>query len=584
MRPSMRLAAAVASVAGLLTARIASAGYAVSQTIVTSGSTVSGSAALSPSNPGEVFGAFSSTPAINNTGLVTFQAPVIFTGQVSSGALQNNVGIFSGGAGSVNVVAQAGYLAPTAAGGGTSTSWAGDYANNFSFTGAPIDAAGNIAITDTLVLTSAGGSNSSAGVAIVGTNNTAVWSDRSGSLSMVAQAGSTPLGATTLKAPSNVVQNPSGVLVYNATTNDTPATGGVIIDSAGTPAFVARGSTIAPGTSGANFSNGTFGAPVVNATGQVAFRSSLATGTYAGGAVITTANAQGIWKTVGGTVQLVAQAGTQAPGLATGDQFSSPNFSSPDFNNAGQTAFTDSLIVGSGDVTSGNSGAVWSEGGGTLHLVARDQVTTAPGTNGSVFNSSFGTPVINDSGKVAFSASFNGGTGIVAANNSGIFTESSGIISLIAQKGTQAPGFAAGVNLTSLAGLALNSQGNLAFSGGLSSGGSALFGQDASGTVTPLLYTGESLQISPGVFGNVSGFSLVTASGGEDGRALNWNDNNTLAVSVQFNTGGVVSSAVVEVTAVVPEPTSACVLLLASPLLLARRRRTNDIKAMQKTS
>jgi hypothetical protein len=577
MRSSMRLAAAAATVAGLLTARIASGGYVTSQTIVTSGSTVPGSAALSPSNPGEVFGAsFSSTPSINDSGSVAFGVPVVFTGNVSSGVLENNYGLFSNGAGALNLLGQAGYLAPTSAGGGTSTTWAGTFQDSF---GNPnIDAAGNTAFADSLILTASGGSTSSAGVAITSANSSGIWSDRPGSLSLLAQIGNTALGSpsVTLKTISNLAQNPSGILAYDATTNDSPSTGGVVIDVSGTPAFVARGSALAPGTSGANFSNGTFAAPAINATGQVAFRSSLASGTYPG-VTINSTNNQGIWKTVGGTLQAVAVAGTSAPGLAAGDLFGA-SFTSPDFNNAGQTAFAVSLITGAGDVTSANSGTVWSEGNGSLHLVARLQVTTAPGTNGSVYNSSFGTPVIDDAGYVAFTAAFNGGTGITSANNSGVFSEASGALSLIAQKGIQAPGLPAGVTITSFgAGLGLNALGDLAFSGFLSNGGSALYAQDPSGSVDPLLFTGESFQISPGVFGNVSGFTLVTASGDEDGRASSWNDSDTFAVDVQFNTGGVISSAVVDLTAI-PEPSAILgLLVLASPIVLSRRIRRTAI-------
>ena len=576
----MRLAFAATTAATLLSSRIAFAGYATSVTVVTSGTPVSGSAGLSPSNPGEVFGAsFSSTPSINDAGQIAFGAPVVFSGNVGSGVLQNNFGIFSGGPGAVNLLGQAGYLAPSASGGGTGTNYAGSFANSFS---TPIiDGTGQTEFIDSLILTSSGGSNSSTNVPVTSTNNSGIWSDRSGSLSLTAQIGNTTLGtpSTIVKSISNAVQNPSGTVVYGVTTSDSPATGGIAIDSGGTPAFVVRGSMVAQGTSGANFSNGAFGASVVNSTGQVAFRSSLASGTYSGGAVITSANNQGIWKTVGGNIQLVAQAGTQAPGLASGDKFS-PSFVSPDMNNSGQTAFTDTLTTGAGDVTSGNSGVIYSEGGGSLHLVARLQVTTAPGTSGSVFNSSFGTPVINDTGQVAFSASFNGGTGITSANNSGIFSEGLGALSLIAQKGEQAPGLPAGVTITSFgAGIDLNSQGDLAFSGFLSTGGSAVFGQDLSGSVDVLLYTGESLQISPGVFGNVSGFTLVTASGGEDGRAIGWNNAETFASAVQFNTGGVISSAQVELTAVVPEPKSLAILALATPLLLKRRVVITSIKA-----
>jgi hypothetical protein len=589
MRSSVRIATAAATVAGMLTCTLAKAGIVIPQVLVTSGTTVAGSSQLSPSNPGEVFGTiFSSTPSINNAGQVAFQAPVVFAGNTSS----NNTGVFSSASGSVLLLAQTGYLAPSSAGGGTAT----NYAGTFSGFGTPIiNAAGNTAMTGTLL---SSGTNS-AGGAITTANNSGIWSDRSGSLSFVDQIGTTSFGspATTTKSIANMVQNPTGALAFTATTSDSPATGGEILDpsgSPGSPAFVARGSGTAPlaGATSTTFLNGGLtGAPAINSTGQIAFKASLTSGAYTGG-TITSTNNVGIWKTVGGTPQLVAQAGTAAPGLGAGvnDNFGT-TFSAPDFNNNGQTVFENTLVTGGtgNDITTTNTQTIYSDASGSLQLVARANSTLTPisGMTGVNFNNSFGNPVINDGGTVAFEDALNG-TGITTANNAGIFSANGGIISLIAQKGQQAPGLPNGVTFASLnLGVAINALGDVIFSGSLANspysayGTSFIAAQDPSGAVNVLAYSGESIQTAPGVFQNLLGFSLITASGGEDGRAVSWNDSNTFAVAATYGTSSsaTTGSAIVELTAVVPEPTS--MILLGTPLLLLRRR-ARRLRATQK--
>jgi hypothetical protein len=69
----------------------------------------------------------------------------------------------------------------------------------------------------------------------------------------------------------------------------------------------------------------------------------------------------------------------------------------------------------------------------------------APGTAAGVSFSFFSGPMLNDAGQVAFWSSLTG-----SVNNEGIWRGAPGSLSLVARKGSQAPGTALGVNYSSL--------------------------------------------------------------------------------------------------------------------------------------
>ena len=77
----------------------------------------------------------------------------------------------------------------------------------------------------------------------------------------------------------------------------------------------------------------------------------------------------GIWSEGTGSLHLVAYAGNHAPDTPAGAEFT--DFNAPRFNSGGQVAFYGILLNGSGGVTVDNNTGVWS-GGSTLRLVARE--------------------------------------------------------------------------------------------------------------------------------------------------------------------------------------------------------------------
>jgi len=229
--------------------------------------------------------------------------------------------------------------------------------------------------------------------------------------------------------------------------------------------LVARAGNPAPGTAaGVNFS-GFFSEPVLNGAGQTAFRGFL------NGPGVDSSNYEGIWSKGGGSgLALVARAGYPAPGTTAGVNFGSPGFgvftfNPPVLNSAGQAAFYGTLI-GSG-VTSANDTGIWSEGSGSgVALVARrgDQ---APGMATGVYMDRFYQLVLNGAGRAAFKSELTG-PALDVSKNEGIWSEGGGSgLTLVALRGSQAPGTAAGVNFSQLSFLTLNGLGQIAFYGHL---------------------------------------------------------------------------------------------------------------------
>jgi hypothetical protein len=178
-----------------------------------------------------------------------------------------------------------------------------------------------------------------------------------------------------------------------------------------------------------------FRGPVLNDAGQVAFRADLA------GGGINSTNSLGVWSEGTGNLAIVARTGSPAPGGGNFGPLSGAELFSPMLNDAGQTVFY-------GALTNGDVG-VWSEGSGSLALVARDG-TAAPGTPiGVSFWFAGGSnlpPLLNNAGQTAFPTLLKG-SGVNAGNNSGTW---SGVdqnsLALLTRAGSQATGLPDGVS------------------------------------------------------------------------------------------------------------------------------------------
>jgi hypothetical protein len=305
---------------------------------------------------------------------------------------------------------------------------------------------------------------------------------------------------------------------------------GIWSEGTGSLQLVARTGSAAPGAaSGVDFHR--LDNPALNAAGQTAFSADIR------GSGVSPANNAGIWSEGSGSLDLAAREGDQAPGTPSGATYLFLQILPP-LNAAGQTAFAASL-TGSG-VTNANREGIWSEGSGSLSLVARGG-DSAPGTpNGVLYDELFG-PSLNAAGYTAFKATLTGGA--VGAINQGIWSDASGSRVLVARTGDQAPGTPSGVNFSEFFGPALNAAGQTAFLATLTGSGvtggndRGFWATDANGATQLIAREGDLLEVAPGDFRTISLLSFFGNSGNGDGRRSGFNDVGQLAFLADFTDG-----------------------------------------------
>jgi hypothetical protein len=263
---------------------------------------------------------------------------------------------------------------------------------------------------------------------------------------------------------SRIVISDAGSTAFNGSAGGSQ---GIWSSGPGSSALIARVGEQAAGVpAGVVYAALDFGIPdfVLNDAGQAAFSA------YLTGSGVDVSNRVGIWAQRQGGLELVGRQGTHAPGTPDGVNF--VGMYGPALNKFGQTAFLGALTGSGVDAT--NNFGLWSEGSGSLTLVAR-QGSQAPGMpDGAVFGGGFslGGPAFNNAGQTAF-ASFVTGGGVDSTNSGGIWLGASGSLALVARSGSPAPGTPTGVNFATISGHvpALNDAGQLAFKAALTGAG-----------------------------------------------------------------------------------------------------------------
>lgn len=192
-----------------------------------------------------------------------------------------------------------------------------------------------------------------------------------------------------------------------------------------------KNETLTTDPSGTKFS--VLGQPAIAASGHVAYRATLSSGTT----IVAASNAKGIWRDApDGSRTLIARQSFTAPDT-NGAVFLS--LSDPVINESGKVAFRGVLRTGV-NATAGHTLGIWSDaGGGAVALIARqgEQPQGIPTTAKFVAFSSLALPEANGPVFLATIA----GTNINAGNNIGIWgTDSGGHPQLIVRKGDSLPG------------------------------------------------------------------------------------------------------------------------------------------------
>jgi hypothetical protein len=282
--------------------------------------------------------------------------------------------------------------------------------------------------------------------AIASLNGYGLWSETNGSLQ--------PLIVTGLQVPGKPpgfnfdgtgtpAMNASGRMAFFSSVFDTSTNTGVTglwSDRTGVVAPIVQQGEQAPGApAGVTFDG--IVRPAMNASGRVAFAYALKLDSGLG---VTNLNDDGIWSDGSGSLALVARAGNQAPGTPPGSLFFL--MGNPLINSAGRTAFL-GILQRTGGVTALNESGIWSEGAGPLALVAR-QGNQSPGTPAGANLGNLTNPVLNGAGHVVFSGRMQGS--VNSTNDSAIWSDRTGTLSLVAREGSQAPGAPAGANFGDL--------------------------------------------------------------------------------------------------------------------------------------
>lgn len=506
-------------------------------------------------NPGVVFDSGLNTftaPGINGSGQTAFIGFLTGTGVDAT----NDRGVWSEGSGSLSLLAREGSAAPDTD--------PGVVYNAFGSSSLALNGSGQAAFVGFLT-----------GTGVDATNNSGIWSQGSGSLSLIAREGNAAPGTdpgvvfSILDTPGINGSGRTAFLGFLTGTGvDLTNFAGIWSEGSGSLSLIARGGGAAPGT-GVDIVFNTFSPPVLNGAGQTAFRSVVT-----GPGVDETSN-EGIWSEASGSLSLVAREKDAAPGTGLGVVFAF-FASGPTINDAGKVAFLGNLTSFTGGaVTSESSRGIWSkDAAGPLGLVVRTG-DAAAGAGPGVVHLSLSSPVLNGAGQLAFSG-FLDGFGVDTTNNFGLWSEGGGSLEMVARKGNPAPGTELDVVFGNLGSFALNGPGQIAFHGFLTGPGldgtnnQGIWATDPDGVVTLIARFGDLFDVNndPLIddFKTISALSLFNISGEETGRPSSFNNIGQLTFRLGFTDG---SEGIFVAT--IPEPATLVVFVVGAGLILGKR-------------
>ncbi|QEG37918.1 DUF7453 family protein [Bythopirellula goksoeyrii] len=317
-----------------------------------------------------------------------------------------------------------------------------------------------------------------------------------------------------------------------------------------------------------------FSGVAINASGQTAFIGEI---------VDNFSTRRGIWATRNNQLLSVAERGIPAPGLGDETTFrtvAATSFPNVAINSLGNTAFLGILSGATinSNSSDGNASGIWSESqdsGLELLVRANDAV---PGMELGVEFAGFGDPVLNDEGKLAFTA-FLRGTNVDPRQSSASIWKGGGgdDLTLVVRSGTAAPGTQGDAKFIDFHGTTINKRGQVAFVGQIrgdspdSIGQLGIWAENESGDLQLIALTGAILDVSDGTvsdFRTVSSLSFIGSTGNGDGRPSAFNDLGQLAFTARFTDG--TEGAFVSTLVAIPEPSTMLIAFAAFGPLLCR--------------
>lgn len=502
---------------------------------------------------GGVLNAFWGLPTINDVGQVAFR------GQLQDGVGDatdtNSNGIWSDGSGSMQLIVRQAFELTSEFVGHNVKALSRPYINNQGHVAFQAD------VTHAILGDSAG-----------------IWSNRSGTVEVVARTSSTAPGTGLLgfQTIRGLALNNNGNIAYSGTINgDADGNGlpdfGIWIDGR----LVAREGMPIPIGENAVYRRLSGGQELVLSDQKEIAITAL----YINDSVFFS----------GDLLAVDGPSGFRTISESNNNNGGGPNRSAPhsaSINNSGQVAFNFTHFTGGIDTVNSPS-------------FITDPFDSPGGVPGSYFNEfHFGPHVINSQGKVAFSANLLHSSGSVdETNDSGIWMEpvtdptsgqlhSPSDLLLVAREGDQAEGVAAGATFNDLAhtSVVLNSAGQLAFAATFTLGevtdnnGIWVF-DSVTNSLELVAGTGSLIEVAPGDVRTVLNIGDIddfddSFSGGEDGRASYLADNGDVVFRAQFTDG---SQGVFVAAMQNPEPGTIQIGILLGTMLLSRRVRSSRI-------
>jgi cyclophilin family peptidyl-prolyl cis-trans isomerase len=266
--------------------------------------------------------------------------------------------------------------------------------------------------------------------------------------------------------------------------------------------------------------------------------------------VVFTDHTTGIVTSLGGTEAVAESVNSPVPDsngtTMVGATFAA--FNSPIINDSDHLAFEATLVTG-GAITSATKSGIWADNGsGTLELVAQT------GQVGTAFLT-LSDPLDNNNDAVAFSATYKSGSTTLT----GLYCNSTGTLTRVAETGQQAPACPTGVMFNSFSVMALadaggaTNKGGLVFEGTITGTGvtsatnTGIWAVDGAGMLQLIVRTGDSLNLGTSgtpVFKTIKEIAFLPYSGVLDGQTRSVAKNEDLAYTVTFTDN---STAIFEV-------------------------------------